>query len=156
MKKFNTRRRLKGFILSAVSSSKWVRPIVSPKFGLENRQAIGDDDDDDEFLSEQTRNKLFLEDQTSSIGNSNFFNRYSKFSAIFTSLSLLSSTTAISAILDSLEDLQYLTDYFETECTFIDEICENSRLQSLLEVESNFDFIWFNIDLKSIEYFIIK
>jgi hypothetical protein len=91
MKKFNTRRRLKGFILSAVSSSKWVRPIVSPKFGLENRQAIGDDDDDDEFLSEQTRNKLFLEDQTSSIGNSHFSNKYSTVSVIFTPLFLLNS-----------------------------------------------------------------
>lgn len=76
MKKFNTRRRLKGYILSAVASSKWLRPIVSAKFGLENRQALGDrengDDDDeneeDEFLSEQTRNKLFLEDQTASLG----------------------------------------------------------------------------------------
>ena len=68
MKKFNSRRRLKGYILSAVASSKWVRPIVSPKFGIENRQAVDDDDDDDEYLSEQARNKLFIEDQTASLG----------------------------------------------------------------------------------------
>lgn len=94
MKKFNTRRRLKGYILSAVASSKWIRPIVNLKFGLERtkRRRVGDESnngeagndeeneeaecgndddegqDDDEYLSEQTRNKLFLEDQTSSQG----------------------------------------------------------------------------------------
>lgn len=65
MKKFNTRRRLKGFILSAISSTKWIRPIVNPNFGNENAE----EDEDDEYYNEQTRNKLFLEDQASSIGS---------------------------------------------------------------------------------------
>jgi hypothetical protein len=42
---------------------------------------------------------------------------------------------AISNILDSLEDMQYLTDYFDTDCTFLDEIFHDRQMQSLLEVK---------------------
>ena len=105
MKKFNARRRLKGIILAAVSSNKWERPVVKNNFGMD---LFDDENEPNEFLVEQKMNKLFLEDQHSSI--------------------------AISNILDSLEELQYLTDYFESECNFLDDVFEDSRLQSLLEV----------------------
>ncbi len=36
--------------------------------------------------------------------------------------------------MDSLEELQYLTDYFESESNFIEEIFEDTKLHSLLEV----------------------
>ena len=47
----------------------------------------------------------------------------------------LQTRTAISSILDSLEDMQYLTDYFDTDCQFLDDIFEDKRIQSLLEVD---------------------
>lgn len=104
MKKFNARRRLKGIILSAVSSNKWQRPIVNNNFGID----MVDEEEENDDLIEQKMDRLFLEDQASSL--------------------------AVSNILDSLEELQYLTDYFESECCFIDEVYEDNRLNSLLEV----------------------
>ena len=38
---------------------------------------------------------------------------------------------AISSILDTLEDMQYLTDYFDTDCNFLDEIFDDLRLEEL-------------------------
>jgi calcium/calmodulin-dependent serine protein kinase len=122
MKKFNARRRLKGIILATISSEKWHRPIANKKFGYDelriSRSEFGEKNnsevDEEEvvknsnMINSEKRNKLFLEDQASSI--------------------------AISNILDSLEELQYLTDYFESESSFIDEIFEDTKLHSLLEV----------------------
>lgn len=104
MKKFNARRRLKGIILSSVSSCKWQRPIVKKKFGSEALEYQEENED----LTEQNMDQLFLEDQASSI--------------------------AVSNVLDSLEELQYLTDYYESECCFVDQVYEDNRLNSLLEV----------------------
>jgi len=44
------------------------------------------------------------------------------------------STKAVSSILDSLEDMQYLTDYFDADCNFIEEIFDDVHLLDLLEV----------------------
>lgn len=41
---------------------------------------------------------------------------------------------AISSVLDSLEEMQYLTDYFDTDCNFLDDIFEDKHIHSLLEV----------------------
>ncbi|RNA34345.1 peripheral plasma membrane CASK isoform X2 [Brachionus plicatilis] len=104
IKKFNARRRLKGIILSSVSSAKWQRPIVRDNFGSE---AFVDEEENEDSV-EQKLDRLFLEDQASSI--------------------------AVSNVLDSLEELQYLTDYFESECSFVDAVYEDNRLNSLLEL----------------------
>ncbi len=104
MKKFNARRRLKSLVLSAVSSQEWQRPIVS----VETDAADDEADQDQDEMSERKLTSIFLEDQASSI--------------------------AISTVLDSLEDMQYLTDYFDTDCNFLDEVFEDSRLEELLEV----------------------
>ena len=48
---------------------------------------------------------------------------------------------AISSILDSLEDMQYLTDYFDTDCNFLDDIFEDKRIHSLLEVKFHQSFL---------------
>ena len=45
---------------------------------------------------------------------------------------------AVSSILDSLEDMQYLTDYFDSEYNFIDELFEDVHLHDLLEVKRIF------------------
>lgn len=81
MKKFNTRRRLKGIILAAVSSNKWKRPIVKNIFGSEEADESDEEDEieQDEFLSEQKRNKMFQEDQASSIGRNQCFSAMSSF-----------------------------------------------------------------------------
>lgn len=72
---FNFLFILKGFILAAISSSKWERPIVKSNFGEEddhdndeNNNQVDDDDEETAYLNEQKRNKLFLEDQASSLG----------------------------------------------------------------------------------------
>lgn len=67
-----------------------------------------EDDEDEDFLNEQRQTNQFLEDQASSI--------------------------AVSSILDSLEDMQYLTDYFDSEYNFMDELFGDVHLQDLLEL----------------------
>ena len=47
------------------------------------------------------------------------------------------SIEAISNVLDSLEEMQYLTDYFDSDCNFLDEVFGDKRIQSLLEVFSD-------------------
>jgi len=44
--------------------------------------------------------------------------------------------SALSDVLDSLEEMQYLTDYFDSDCTFLDEIFEDKKIHSLLDVSS--------------------
>lgn len=67
MKKFNSRRRLKGIILSTISSDKWQRPIVKSSLLADYQD---NDSNESQLLSDEAQNKLFLEDQASSIGNS--------------------------------------------------------------------------------------
>ena len=109
MKKFNSRRRLKGIVLATISSDKWQRPIISSPLPRPDEVDENEEEEEEEVENgQQKRNKLFLEDQASSL--------------------------AISNILDSLEELQYLTDYFESESNFIEEIFEDTKLHSLLEL----------------------
>ena len=40
----------------------------------------------------------------------------------------------LSSVLDSIEEMQYLTDYFDSDCDFLDEVFEDKRIQELLDV----------------------
>lgn len=49
----------------------------------------------------------------------------------------------MSTILDSLEDMQYLTDYFDTDCNFLDDLFDDIKLQDLLEVSFYLGYMFY-------------
>ncbi|XP_013396564.1 peripheral plasma membrane protein CASK isoform X3 [Lingula anatina] len=88
MKRFNARRKLKGAVLAAVSSSKWVDFYNDP-----NPTANGMD-----YMDEYT------------------------------------SSGAVSQILDSLEEIQCLTDCHLNDTDFLERIFQDQQLHALLEL----------------------
>lgn len=83
MKKFNTRRKLKGAIMAAVSSSKWTTFYNDPPMTYE----------DD-----------------------------------------LTSSGAVSQVLDSLEEIQCLTDCAESDRDFLETVLQDTKLHALLNL----------------------
>lgn len=73
-----------------------------------NDKDFDSEDPNNEVFEEQQREAIFAEDQASSI--------------------------ALTEVLDSLEEMQYLTDYFDSDCNFLDEIIEDKRIQTLLDL----------------------
>ncbi|XP_064639321.1 peripheral plasma membrane protein CASK-like isoform X9 [Lineus longissimus] len=89
MKKFNARRKLKGAVLAAVSSSKWNTFYSDPN---PSGSDMGD----------------YNEDEITS--------------------------SAVSQILDSLEEIQCLTDCKDKDVDFLQSLFEDSQLHALLEL----------------------
>ncbi|XP_064639314.1 peripheral plasma membrane protein CASK-like isoform X2 [Lineus longissimus] len=95
MKKFNARRKLKGAVLAAVSSSKWNTFYSDPN---PSGSDMGD----------------YNEDEITSSG-------------------FAIAKTAVSQILDSLEEIQCLTDCKDKDVDFLQSLFEDSQLHALLE-----------------------
>ncbi|XP_064614750.1 peripheral plasma membrane protein CASK-like isoform X3 [Liolophura sinensis] len=84
MKKFNARRKLKGAVLAAVSSSKWTSFYNDPPETTENDEEI--------------------------------------------------TSAAVSQILDSLEEIQCLTECSEKEKDFLESVFQDTKLHALLDL----------------------
>lgn len=95
LRKFNARRKLKGVVLAAVSSSRWT-PIPIHPLLTQNDLSI---------MTEQMSNEF--DDMASS---------------------------AVSQILDSLEDMQWLTINDRVDLDFLQKLFEDKQLQTLLQL----------------------
>ncbi|XP_074658560.1 peripheral plasma membrane protein CASK-like [Tubulanus polymorphus] len=89
MKRFNARRKLKGAVLAAVSSSKWNSFYSDPSMNSE----MGEFTDDD-----------------------------------------ITSAGAVSQVLDSLEEIQCLTDGTDKDVDFLQSVFEDTQLHALLDL----------------------